>query len=41
MNLFQVAVKRLQGHASDRDREDFCREIEIMKQLEYNLHIVR
>ena len=41
MNLFQVAVKRLQGHATDRDHDDFCREIEIMKRLEYNLHIVR
>ncbi|PAV84342.1 hypothetical protein WR25_08956 [Diploscapter pachys] len=40
LDLCLVAVKRLQGHASDRDREDFYREIEIMKQLEYNLHIV-
>ncbi|PAV69205.1 hypothetical protein WR25_01548 [Diploscapter pachys] len=39
-DVVEVAVKRLQGHATDRDREDFYREIEIMKRLEYNLHIV-
>ncbi|PAV87584.1 hypothetical protein WR25_04804 [Diploscapter pachys] len=39
-NVFEVAVKRLLGHASESDRMDFFKEIEIMKKLEYNLHIV-
>ncbi|PAV77274.1 hypothetical protein WR25_22896 [Diploscapter pachys] len=39
-NICEIAVKRLLGHASDSDRLDFFKEIEIMKKLEYNLHIV-
>ncbi|PAV56110.1 hypothetical protein WR25_24070 isoform E [Diploscapter pachys] len=39
-HINQVAVKRLLGHASDRDRDDFMKEIEIMKALGYNTHIV-
>ncbi|PAV76612.1 hypothetical protein WR25_04755 [Diploscapter pachys] len=39
-HINKVAVKRLLGHASDRDRDDFMKEVEIMKTLGYNMHIV-